>query len=117
MPAPLAAPLQEDDVAAVGVDVHLLGVEAEDAQLHHVLLARTTTVEPTWTSVAGSSGARSATRPTSTASASSVVGGEACRSHLVELVGQRAARGDASGAGGGSTIVLRRRPASSGRLE
>ena len=33
-PAPLAAPAQEDDVAAVGVDVHLVGVEGEKAKLH-----------------------------------------------------------------------------------
>src|SRR3954454_9067028 len=29
---PLAAPLEEDHVAAVGVDVHLLGVEGEQAE-------------------------------------------------------------------------------------
>src|SRR5207245_8752417 len=31
--APLAAPLQEEDVAAVGVYVHLLGVEGEQTEL------------------------------------------------------------------------------------
>src|SRR5262249_14443695 len=44
---PLAAPAQEEDVAAVGVDVHLIGVEGEAAELHYGLLSRTTTVEPT----------------------------------------------------------------------
>src|ERR1044072_6729278 len=33
-PAALAAPLQEEDVAAIGVDVHLLRIEGEDAELH-----------------------------------------------------------------------------------
>ena len=44
-PAPLAAPPQEQDVAAVGVDVHLLGVQRDGAELHHGR-SRTTTVEP-----------------------------------------------------------------------
>src|ERR1700710_2469544 len=39
-PAPFAAALQEDDVAAVGVDVHLLRVEAEQAELHLSLPSR-----------------------------------------------------------------------------
>src|SRR6185437_9239937 len=70
-PAPFAAPPQKDDVAAVGVDVHLVGVEPEDAKLHHSSWPRTTTVEPTWSSVGSIWRRSTATRPTSAASASS----------------------------------------------
>jgi hypothetical protein len=45
-PAPLAATLQEDDVAAVGVDVHLLGVERQQPKVHQHA-SSTQTTEPT----------------------------------------------------------------------
>ena len=50
--APLAAPFEEEDVATVGVDVHLLGVEREQPQAAvrvrtHRAASSTTTVEPT----------------------------------------------------------------------
>ena len=45
-PAPFAAPAQEEDVPAVGVDVHLLRVEGEQAKLHQPT-SRTQMVEPT----------------------------------------------------------------------
>ena len=64
-PAPLAAALQEEDVAAVGVDVHLLRVESEQAQLHQDPFWSTTTVEPTWMSVAGISRRSTGRRPQS----------------------------------------------------
>ena len=51
-PAPGAAALEQQQVAAVGVDVHQVGIERADAQgaLSH---ARTTTSEPTCSSVSG----------------------------------------------------------------
>src|SRR6187200_621897 len=69
---PLAAPLQEEDVAAVGVDVHLLGIEAEHAELHHSPLSSRTTREPTWSSVGGISCRPAGAKPKAAASASSV---------------------------------------------
>ena len=48
---PFAAPLQEEDGAPVGVDVHLVGIEPEGAKLQYSSSPRTTTVEPTWSSV------------------------------------------------------------------
>src|SRR3954454_14098920 len=70
-PTPLASPPQEDDVAAVGVDVHLLRIEAENAQLHHSLLSKRTTFEPTWSSVGAISRCPTGRRPAASASASS----------------------------------------------
>ena len=46
-PAPLAAPPQEDDVAAVGVDVHLVRVEGEEAKGRAHPSPQRTTVDPT----------------------------------------------------------------------
>ena len=43
-PAPLAAALEKDDVSAVGIDVHLLGIEGQQPQLTH-RFCTTTTVE------------------------------------------------------------------------
>jgi hypothetical protein len=45
-PSPLAAPPQEQDVAPVGVDVHLVRVQGQQPQLHHSASKRST-VEPT----------------------------------------------------------------------
>src|SRR5690606_31008649 len=70
-PAPFAAPAEKEQVAAVGVDVHLLGVECEQAELHHAA-SRRKTAEPTWVSLSPTS-RRSRTRsPEAAASASSV---------------------------------------------
>src|ERR1044072_181132 len=71
-PAPLAAALQEEDVAAVGVDVHLLRVEAEQPQLHQFApFPKRTTVEPTWRSVGAIARLASGVSPTSAPSRSS----------------------------------------------
>ena len=48
-PAPRAAALQQQQVAAVGVDVHQLGIQRADPQDRHSI----TTSEPTYSSVAG----------------------------------------------------------------
>ena len=45
--APLAAGAQNGDVAAVGVDVHQLGIEREHAQGGHAGASSRTTVLPT----------------------------------------------------------------------
>ena len=119
-PAPLAAPLQEDDVAAVGVDVHLLRVEAEDAQLHQASFSSRTTVEPTWRSVGGDlRGGRPARSPASTRLAPRARRrrGCGCGSRSAPRSARRPGR--RSGAGAGSTISspmsTRRRAAGSSR--
>ena len=48
MPAPLASALPEEDVAPVGVDVHLVGIEREEPERAHGAASRRTTAEPTW---------------------------------------------------------------------
>src|SRR5688572_27970464 len=62
-PAPFAAGPQHGDVAAVGVDVHQLGVEAADPQRRHTI-----TSLPTWSGVGSMTWRASGVRPTSAAS-------------------------------------------------
>src|SRR5215207_234941 len=69
-PPPLTTTLKEEHVAAVGVDVHLLGVQRQQSQLHHAA-SKTTMVEPTWSSVGGTSIRSRLVNPTTPASASS----------------------------------------------
>ena len=70
-PSPFAAPPQEQDVAPVGVDVHLLRVERHHAELHHALLP-ITTVAPRYPSVGGTSTRFAVRSPARMASSSSV---------------------------------------------
>ena len=93
-PPPLAAPLQEEDVAAVGVDVHLVGIEAEDAELHHSSSPRTTTVEPTWSSVGVDVEAFDRHQADLGRLGLELVGGQGADRHLVGFVGQLAGRRD-----------------------
>src|SRR4029077_10179862 len=114
-PTPLAAALEEEDVAAIGVDVHLLGVEGEDAQLHQAI-SRTVMIEPTWEWVGGTSWRPAGFRPASTASASIVsiesrLRGASSSSALRVPVGETVWRRRRT------TIVPASTPASSGRLE
>ncbi len=94
-PTPLAAPLQEEDVAAVGVDVHLVRVEGEQAELHQASFPSRTTVEPTWiVGRADRRGARPAPDPTAAASLLQLGRREGHDPHLVRLLAQLAGRRD-----------------------
>src|SRR3954451_12123826 len=114
--APLRSPLQEDDVAAIGVDVHLLGVEREDSELHQGRFSSSRTTDPTWMSVAGicrrPTGVRPASRPSaSIVSASSRRSGISSSSSLSSPAGETFCRKRRT------TIAPSSRVASSGRLE
>ena len=119
-PAPLAAPLQEEDVAAVGVDVHLLRVEGEDAQLHQAPLLEHDDGRAD-VDVGGrrSRGARPAPARPPRASRLELRRRGACASRISFGSSLSSPSGRRSGAGGGSTIspspMRRRRAAGSSR--
>src|SRR5581483_34427 len=115
-PAPFAAAAQEDDVAAVGVDVHLLRVEGQQAQLHQPALPSTTTVEPTWLSPAGTSIRSRAASPQPAASASSEAASSRSRQSVWTL-SLSSPEGDTTWRSRRTSIAPSAIAAPSGRLE
>ena len=85
-PAPLAAVLEEEDVPPVRVDVHLVGVEGEQAQLH-LRASTTTTVEPTWCRSGRSARRAAGRRPAACRLLLEALGGEVGEVDLVLLLG------------------------------
>ena len=85
--------LQEDDVAPVGVDVHLVGIEGEDAELHQRASSRRT-AEPTWVLGRRDLAAAGRLQPRLARLGLDRLGAQQAQGDLVELVGELAGRGD-----------------------